>query len=62
MLDFEYTGFRWDRRWLIVNSNGRAYTQRAEPRLALVQVELPAEAFSEDWEPANSSFLGIKYT
>lgn len=54
------TGFRWDRRWLIVNSNGRAYTQRAEPRLALVQVELPAEAFSEDWEPANSSFLVVR--
>ncbi|XP_062199849.1 uncharacterized protein LOC133902250 [Phragmites australis] len=43
------TGFRWDRQWMVVNSKGRAYTQRVEPRLALVEVEMPPEAFAEDW-------------
>ncbi|KAM7530324.1 hypothetical protein LguiB_033734 [Lonicera macranthoides] len=52
-------GFRWDRQWLIVNSKGRAYTQRVEPKLALVEVKLPNEAFSEAWEPSNNSFLVI---
>ncbi|KAI3805836.1 hypothetical protein L1987_21723 [Smallanthus sonchifolius] len=40
------TGFVWDRHWVVINSKGRGYTQRVEPRLALVQVELPQEAFS----------------
>ncbi|KAL0292575.1 UNVERIFIED_CONTAM: hypothetical protein Scaly_2586400, partial [Sesamum calycinum] len=52
--------FRWDRQWLVVNSKGRAYTQRNEPKLALVGVELPNEAFSEDWEPNKHSYLVIK--
>ncbi|CAK9161114.1 unnamed protein product [Ilex paraguariensis] len=63
------TGFRWDRQWLVVNSKGRAYTQRVEPKLALVEVTLPNEAFSESfffytfsesWEPTKSSYLVIK--
>ncbi|KGN49534.1 mitochondrial amidoxime reducing component 2 [Cucumis sativus] len=54
------TGFRWDRQWLVVNSKGRAYTQRVEPKLALVQVDLPNEAFFDDWSPSKSSFLVIK--
>lgn len=48
------TGFRWDRKWMIVNSKGRAYTQRVEPKLALVEIELPTEAFSDDWN--NSTY------
>ncbi|OMO80389.1 hypothetical protein COLO4_24113 [Corchorus olitorius] len=51
-------GFRWDRNWLIVNQKGRAYTQRVEPKLALVEVHLPKEAFSEGWEPAKTSYMG----
>ncbi|KAM7524748.1 hypothetical protein LguiA_014650 [Lonicera macranthoides] len=51
--------FRWDRQWLIVNSKGRAYTQRVEPKLALIEVKLPNEAFSEAWEPSNNSFLEV---
>ncbi|KAK6148696.1 hypothetical protein DH2020_019608 [Rehmannia glutinosa] len=54
------TGFRWDRQWLVVNPKGRAYTQRVEPKLALVQVELPNEAFSVDWQPNKHSYLGSK--
>lgn len=54
------TGFRWDRQWLIINPNGRMYTQRVEPKLAQVEVELPKEAFSESWEPSNSSFLVVR--
>ncbi|XP_059437115.1 uncharacterized protein LOC132170235 [Corylus avellana] len=54
------TGFRWDRQWLVVNSKGRAYTQRVEPKLALVEVELPNEAFSEGWEPTKSSYMVLK--
>ncbi|XP_027184554.1 mitochondrial amidoxime reducing component 2-like [Coffea eugenioides] len=54
------TGFRWDRQWLVVNSKGRAYTQRVEPKLALVEVELPNEAFSDCWVPNNSSYMVIR--
>ncbi|KAH6764794.1 Molybdenum cofactor sulfurase family protein [Perilla frutescens var. frutescens] len=53
-------GLRWDRLWMIVNSKGRMYTQRVEPKLALVQVQLPTEAFSPGWEPNNTSFLLIR--
>lgn len=43
---------------MVVNSGGRACTQRVEPSLALVEVELPRDAFCEGWEPKNGSFLG----
>ncbi|XP_050233622.1 uncharacterized protein LOC126682104 [Mercurialis annua] len=54
------TGFRWDRNWLVVNSKGNAYTQRVEPKLALVEVNLPHEAFLDDWKPTKNSFMEIK--
>jgi hypothetical protein len=54
-------GLRWDRQWVVVNSKGRACTQRVEPKLALVEVELPHEAFLEHWEPTTDSFMGILY-
>ncbi|KAL8143176.1 hypothetical protein V2J09_016208 [Rumex salicifolius] len=54
------TGFRWDRQWLIINPNGRMYTQRVEPKLALIEVELPREAFSDSFEPSTSSFLVVR--
>ncbi|KAL3833056.1 hypothetical protein ACJIZ3_007792 [Penstemon smallii] len=53
-------GLRWDRLWLVVNSKGRMYTQRVAPKLALIQVELPVEAFSPGWEPNKTSFLVIR--
>lgn len=43
---------------MVVNSKGRAYTQRNEPKLALVRTEFPAEAFMEDYEPTKTSCLG----
>ncbi|XP_031269355.1 mitochondrial amidoxime reducing component 2-like [Pistacia vera] len=52
--------FRWDRQWIIVNQKGRAVTQRNEPKLALVEVELPKEAFLEGWEPTGGSYMVIK--
>jgi len=52
------TGFRWDRQWMVVNPQGRMYTQRVEPKLALVEVELPPEAFLENWEPTQDSYMG----
>lgn len=55
---FGHAGFRWDRNWLIVNYKGRAYTQRVEPKLALIEVELPKDAFLEDWEPTDNSYMG----
>lgn len=55
---FHFLGFRWDRQWMVVNSKRRAFTQRGEPKLALVEVELPVEAFSDGWEPDEGSFLG----
>ncbi|XP_057534529.1 uncharacterized protein LOC130812904 [Amaranthus tricolor] len=54
------TGFRWDRQWLVVNENGRMLTQRVQPKLALVEVELPKEAFSESWEPTSDSYMVLK--
>lgn len=55
------TGFVWDRHWVVINSKGRACTQRVEPKLALVQVEMPMEAFSLGWEPKKTSYLGISF-
>jgi hypothetical protein len=46
---------------VVVNSKGRACTQRVEPKLALVEIELPPEAFLEHWEPTIDSFMGISY-
>lgn len=54
----ETEGFEWDRYWLVVNHKGRACTQNVEPKLALVEAELPKEAFFEDWEPTKNSCLG----
>ncbi|AES65110.2 putative molybdenum cofactor sulfurtransferase [Medicago truncatula] len=54
------SGFRWDRQWMVVNSKGRACTQRVEPKLALVEVEFPPEAFDEHWEPTTDSFMVLK--
>lgn len=56
------TGFVWDRQWLVVNSrSGRGITQRVEPKLALVEVELPDEAFTaEGWTPTRNSCLVMK--
>ncbi|KAJ1393124.1 Pyruvate kinase-like, insert domain superfamily [Sesbania bispinosa] len=53
-------GLRWDREWMVVNSKGRACTQRVEPKLALVEVEFPSEAFLEGWEPTSDSFMMLK--
>ncbi|XP_017408165.1 uncharacterized protein LOC108321040 isoform X2 [Vigna angularis] len=55
-----HTGFRWDRQWMVVNPHGRMYTQRVEPKLALVEVELPSEAFLENWEPTQESYMVVK--
>ncbi|KAK1412468.1 hypothetical protein QVD17_33747 [Tagetes erecta] len=54
------TGFVWDRHWVVINSKGRGLTQRVEPKLALIQVELPPEAFSLGWEPNNSSYMVVR--
>lgn len=54
------TGFRWDRQWMVVNSKGRAITQRVDPKLALVETQLPNEALSQDWQPNEHSYLVIK--
>ncbi|KAL6601564.1 hypothetical protein ACP70R_044784 [Stipagrostis hirtigluma subsp. patula] len=53
-------GFRWDRQWVVVNAKGRAYTQRVEPTLALVEVEMPPEAFDEGWHPTPDAHMVIK--
>ena len=46
---------------MVVNAKGRAVTQRVEPSLALVEVDMPPEAFAEDWQPhpdSNSHTMG----
>lgn len=45
---------------MIVNANGRMITQRVEPRLALIEVELPREAFYESWEPPSDSYMVLR--
>jgi uncharacterized protein YcbX len=37
-------GLRHDRRWMIVDAEGRFLTQRTEPRLALVEVEISGDS------------------
>ncbi|KAL5061832.1 hypothetical protein RYX36_023569, partial [Vicia faba] len=54
---FYLISIRWDRQWVVVNSKGKARTQRVEPKLALVEVQLPPEAFLEYWEPTTDSFM-----
>ncbi|XP_010519022.1 PREDICTED: mitochondrial amidoxime-reducing component 1 [Tarenaya hassleriana] len=54
------TGFRWDRNWLIVNSKGRGLTQRVEPKLALIEIEFPEEAFAENWVPKKSLNMVVR--
>ncbi|CAL5031918.1 unnamed protein product [Urochloa decumbens] len=41
----------------VVNSQGRGRTQRVEPKLALIQVELP---FAEDWQPTPDDHMVIR--
>jgi len=48
---------------MVVNAKGRAVTQRMEPSLALVEVDMPPEAFAdaEDRQPdpdSNSHMMG----
>ncbi|HCV43293.1 MAG TPA: hypothetical protein DGH68_07395, partial [Bacteroidetes bacterium] len=38
--ELEERGFRYDRRWMIVDQNNRFVTQREAPRLALVSIQL----------------------
>lgn len=40
------TGFAHDREWLIVHPDGRFITQREEPRLALIETALNADALT----------------
>lgn len=54
------TGFLWDRQWVVVNSKGRACTQRVDPKLCLVETELPKDAFSVNWKPNKTSHLVIR--
>ncbi|XP_076935059.1 uncharacterized protein LOC143601558 [Bidens hawaiensis] len=45
---------------MVINSKGRMYTQRVEPKLALIQVELPLEAFSLGFEPNKNSYMVVR--
>lgn len=52
------TGFAFDRQWVVVReADGKFITQRQEPRLALVDVQLPQEAL--DAEPGNAVPSGL---
>lgn len=41
----KFEGFENDRRWMLIDENGKFLTQRAEPKLALFKVELVDESF-----------------
>ncbi|KAG0591999.1 hypothetical protein KC19_1G217200 [Ceratodon purpureus] len=43
------TGFKWDRQWLVVNSQGRFQTQRQISKMALIEVTMPPEALDCNW-------------
>ncbi|XP_020223041.1 mitochondrial amidoxime-reducing component 1 isoform X1 [Cajanus cajan] len=53
-------GLRWDRQWVVVNSQGRACTQRVDPKLALVEVQLPTDALLEDYQPTHDCYMVLK--
>ena len=38
------TGFQWDRRWMVVGTDGRFLSQREHPGLALVRVRLTEDS------------------
>eukprot|EP00271_Cylindrocystis_brebissonii_P004963 TRINITY_DN16926_c0_g1_i1.p1 TRINITY_DN16926_c0_g1~~TRINITY_DN16926_c0_g1_i1.p1 ORF type:complete len:371 (+),score=50.60 TRINITY_DN16926_c0_g1_i1:189-1301(+) len=35
------TGFLWDRQWMVVDEKGRFISQRTEPKMALIETEIP---------------------
>lgn len=37
------TGFEWDRRWMVVGTDGRFLSQREHPQLALVRVKIESD-------------------
>lgn len=45
---------------MVINHKGRACTQRVDPKMALIEVELPNEAFEEGFEPTKNSFMLLK--
>ena len=44
----EERGFRYDRRWMVVDGDNRFFTQREHPRLALIRVRLEPEVLVVD--------------
>ena len=44
---------------MVVNLEGRMCSQRVDPKLSLVIVEMPSEAFLEGWQPTKNSYMGI---
>ncbi|KAJ0570234.1 hypothetical protein HanHA300_Chr05g0175731 [Helianthus annuus] len=60
MFDVDKKGFRWDSQWVVVSSKGRPCTQRVDPKLALVEVELPQDAFAVGWKPKKGSHLVLR--
>eukprot|EP01026_Neomeris_dumetosa_P075342 TRINITY_DN79363_c0_g2_i8.p1 TRINITY_DN79363_c0_g2~~TRINITY_DN79363_c0_g2_i8.p1 ORF type:complete len:342 (+),score=18.70 TRINITY_DN79363_c0_g2_i8:68-1027(+) len=43
------TGIIFDRHWMIVDSQNRFVTQREQPRLSLISVQMPLEILSGQW-------------
>ena len=42
------TGFRFDRQWMVVDADGRLFTQRQDPRMALIRPTLAGDALLLD--------------
>lgn len=65
--ELDRRGIRWDRRWMVVDPEGKFVTQREEPRLSRVRTALEAEGLVLSWsdgsrvmvpyEPAGGSRL-----
>lgn len=46
--ELDACGFRWDRRWLVTDPDGRFFTQRELPRLALLRPRIEGDALVLD--------------
>lgn len=53
-------GFRFDRRWMITDTNGTFLTQRSHPRLALARVSLVEDRISITSNGLNSAHIPVE--
>jgi Uncharacterized Fe-S protein len=55
------TGFEYDRKWMLVDSNLRCLTQRGHPSMALLQVELTSTGLKVFHKNKTNCFITIPF-